>query len=266
MRDSGFSAVEVTRFRENGYAVARGLLDAAGIARLRAQALAALAAKPDPRELEHEVGYPGAPRSAEAPGGGTPRRLLDAYARGGALAEWARDPRLLTRVQALLDSRELWLCQAHHNCVMTKHPRFSSDTGWHQDLRYWSFEGRDLVNAWLALGAEYPANGGLHLIPGSHRWTGLGERLDEARFLRPDDPANRAAIATADSVNLEAGDVLFFHAGLFHSASRNLTDELKLSVVFTYHPPGTTARAGTKSASRPEIPLCAAPERETRAI
>ncbi len=31
------------------------------------------------------------------------------------------------------------------------------------------------------------------------------------------------------------GDALFFHSKLFHAADRNLTNETKLSLVFTYH-------------------------------
>ena len=255
MQDSTFSAQQLARFHDDGYLIVRALLKSPELARLREQTLAALAHDPAPLELETEVGYPGAPATADEPGGATPRRLLRAFARGGALRDWARNPRLLTRLAQLFDSPELMLCQAHHNCVMTKHPRHSSDTGWHQDLRYWSFSGSDLINTWLALSPEYPKNGGLYLIPGSHRWQVATDRLDEASFLRPRHPRNAAPIAAANAVELAPGDVLFFHAGVFHSASRNHTADLKLSVVYTYHPSGIVPRAGTKSAAWPAVPM-----------
>ncbi len=255
MHPCALSTVDLKRFRKHGYVVVRSLLEPAGIAPIRDQAIEELSRDPAPMELESEVGYPGAPASTEAPGGSTPRRLLDAYARDGALAEWARDPRPLRCLARILNSRCLLLSQAHHNCVMTKHPLHSSDTGWHQDVRYWSFSGRDLVNTWLALGPEFPANGGLRVIPGSHRWQVGSERLDTDLFLNPEHPDNKPAIETAVAVELDPGDVLFFHAALFHSATRNTTDELKLSVVFTYHSPGIDPRPGTKSAARPEVPM-----------
>ena len=81
---------------------------------------------------------------------------------------------------------------AHHNCVMTKQPRFSSDTGWHQDVRYWHFERPELVNVWVALGDETPENGCLRVIPGTHAGTFRPEQFDAAKFLRADAPKTPA--------------------------------------------------------------------------
>ena len=36
-------------------------------------------------------------------------------------------------------------------------------------------------------------------------------------------------------VELDAGDMLFFHCRLFHAAGRNETETLKCSLVFSYH-------------------------------
>ena len=113
------------------------------------------------------------------------------------------------------------MSQCHHNCVMTKHPGFSSSTAWHQDIRYWSFDAPELVSVWLALGSEREENGALWVIPGSHRLRLDRGRFDRHLFLRPELDANRALIDTATLVELEAGDALFFHCRLFHAAGKN---------------------------------------------
>jgi phytanoyl-CoA hydroxylase len=72
-------------------------------------------------------------------------------------------------------------------------------------------------------------------------------------FLRADLPENRSLIASAVPVDLQAGDVLFFHARTFHAAGQNQTDQLKLSVVFTYRAESNRPLLGTRSASLPEM-------------
>jgi phytanoyl-CoA hydroxylase len=136
---------------------------------------------------------------------------------------------------------------------LTKEPQFSSDTGWHQDIRYWSFQKPELVNAWLALGPERPENGCLKVIPGSHRLTYSPEQFDQAVFLRDDLPQNRPLIESQQHAVLEPGDVLFFHCLTFHAASRNHTGESKHSVVFTFRGAENLPTPGSRSAQSPEL-------------
>jgi phytanoyl-CoA hydroxylase len=138
---------------------------------------------------------------------------------------------------------------------MTKQPRYSSATGWHQDIRYWSFERPELVSVWLALGRERPDNGCLSLIPGTHLLELSPERLDGALFLREDLAENRALIDTRVTPLLEQGDVLFFHCCTFHAAGANHTAETKFSLVFTYHAADNRPLPGTRSASLPAVSL-----------
>ena len=146
------------------------------------------------------------------------------------------------------------MSQNHHNCMMTKHPGYSSATLWHQDIRYWLFDQPDLVSVWLALGDETQDNGGMKLIPGSHSQHIDRGRFDGALFLRQDLPENQALIETAVSAELSRGDVLFFHSRTLHAAGRNNTDQVKASVVFTYHDVNNQPLAGTRSAAYPDIP------------
>ena len=242
----------IAAFQEKGYCIVRNAASPDLVAQLLAIARRDLAADRGPLERETEVQYPGAPAAVDAPGGTTVRRLLRADQRDPAFAAWFRSNAIVSLLRSLLNSREVFFCPAHHNCVMTKQPDYSSDTGWHQDIRYWRFSDRELINAWLALTPETAENGGLRVIPGSHRVHLPEDRLDPARFLLEDLPANQSLLQQARQLTLAPGDLVFFHAAILHSASRNRTAETKFSAVFTFHGAGTRPIPGTKSAGIPE--------------
>jgi phytanoyl-CoA hydroxylase len=251
-----FTPAEVEYFERNGFVIARALTSPEHCERLKSVAQRQLAAQVGLLEYEAEVKYPGSPASLEAPGGRTVRRLLQAYARDSLFREWATSPQLSARLRQLLGPH-VELSQAHHNCVMTKNPAFSSATGWHQDIRYWSFEEPELVSAWLALGPEHEENGCLWLIPGSHRLDFRPEQFDDGKFFRADLAENIPLLETKITAELDEGDVLFFHCRLLHAAGRNRTALTKFAAVFTYHAADNRPLPGTRSASLPEIALAA---------
>lgn len=245
---------QIEALREVGYVVVPGFAAPQHCAALRAEAEAQLARPAAPLEYEADLAYPGAPASRDAAGGRTVRRLLDAYARAEVFAQRATAPEVRSWMELYFGEAVL-LSRAHHNCVMTKHPEYGSLTGWHRDARYWSFERDDLVSVWLALGPETVDNGGLWFVPGSHALDLPADRFDAAKFFRADSPENQALIHTAIAPPLAAGDAVFFHCNTLHSAGRNLTDAVKYSLVFTYRGAGNPPRAGSRSASKPEIAL-----------
>lgn len=244
----------VEQFHAQGFEILPGFVDLAGIAELRRMASAELETRREPIEYEADVGYPGAPANRDAPGGSTPRRLLTASSRDPAWLRLATLPALASRLRLLI-GEEPFLSPSHHNCVMTKHPGFSSETHWHQDIRYWSFKQPELVSAWFALTEETEANGALMVIPGSHRLDLESERFDEHLFLRPDHAANRPLIDSAVQISLRPGDLLLFHCRTLHAAGRNATDQVKLSAVYTYHGLSNLPLPGTKSSRHPPISL-----------
>ena len=246
------SDMDLRRFQRDGFvvlneAVSRTLRDNV-VERIHAHLQPLLG----PVEYEAEVGYPGAPQSIDAAGGLTPRRLLHAYARDESFRQLAHAEPVCNLLTKLLGDC-LAVSQCHHNCVMTKHPGFSSATSWHQDIRYWSFDRPELISAWFALGDENRTNGALRVIPGSHLHNLDRGRLDRDLFLRTDLEENRELIRTSQSLQLAPGDVLLFHCRLFHAAGKNLTDRVKLSPVFTYHACDNLPIPGTRSATLPSI-------------
>lgn len=250
-------ASQIDQLREQGFVVVRGFADAAAVSALRAVAQRHLDQAIEPIEYEADLAYPGAPASRQAAGGHTARRLLDAYNRDPLFARWAASPRIAQWLSAYFGEAPT-LSTVHHNCVMTKHPDYGSLTGWHQDIRYWSFSEPELVSCWLALGRETADNGGLFFLPGSHAAGLASDRFDEKKFFRSDMPGNQDWIARAVSPDLEPGDAVFFHCLTLHAAQRNASDAVKLSLVHTYHPGRVQPLPGSRSASRPGIPLALA--------
>lgn len=251
---NGFIPAELGQFARDGFVIARGLVPTVTCESMKAVALRHLAGEIQPLEYEAQVRYPGAPESFDAPGGRTVRRELQACARDASFRDWATSPELASRLAQLLGS-PLELSQAHHNCIMTKNPAFSSATGWHQDIRYWSFQKPELVSVWLALGPEHEENGCLWLVPGSHLLDFRADRYDGEHFFRADIDENRSVIQAKVAAELDEGDVLFFHCRLLHAAGRNRTSLSKFAAVFTYHAADNQPLPGTRSASLPEIAL-----------
>ena len=245
---------QIVEFQTVGYLVLPGFSSAQFCESVVAFAKQELAQQVMPIEFEADVQYPGAPTSRTAEGGATARRLLMASARHSMLLDWATMGELNKVLHQLLGT-EVFLSQAHHNCIMTKQPAYSSVTGWHRDSRYWNFARADLVSAWLALGEEQVENGCLLVLPGSHRWAIAGDQLDERQFLRTDLAKNAALLERTTAVPLKQGDLLLFHSNLFHAAGRNSTDKTKFSMVFTYRSADNPPKADTRSALTPEIPL-----------
>jgi phytanoyl-CoA hydroxylase len=251
------SATQIAQFECDGFLVLRGCASTEFCQQVLAYAQAELAhITPQSELIEFEVDtqYPGAPTSHDAEGGLTVRRLLQAYARDSIFQRWVAHAPVQQALAQLLGS-PFYLSQAHHNCVMTKHPRYSSRTGWHRDSRYWNFERAELISVWLALRDEVVENGCLWVIPGSHRWHLHAEQFDAAQFLREDLVENQTLLKQAQSVSLLAGDVLLFHSNLFHAAGANHSDETKFSLVMTYRAQTNPAIAGSRSARLPEIEL-----------
>ena len=245
---------QIATLRSDGFVVVPQFVPSDALETLREVALRELAARAPPLELEADLKYPGAPPSHDAAGGETVRRLLDAYGRDPLFARWGTATRIGDWMRAYF-GEEVLLSRAHHNCLMTKHPRYGSMTGWHRDIRYWSFEREDLISVWMALGEETSDNGGLWFVPRSHAMTFGEGQFDTARFFRLDRADNAEIVRSAVSPRLAPGDAVFFHCNVLHSAGQNRSEAVKLSLVYTYHGSSNAPKAGTRSASKAEVPL-----------
>jgi len=245
----------VEAFERDGYYVARALFSKEKVKALIDLIDHSLKPALAPVEFEADVHYPGAPLSRSAPGGQTPRRLLHAFGRDALFQQVGKHPQMVLLLKALMKADQIRLSQNHHNCVMTKHPGFSSVTSWHQDSRYWRFDRRELVSTWLALGPETRENGGLLVIPGSHTLDFEPGQFDASLFLRTDLEDNAELLARAVLVELQPGDLLLFHSRTLHAAGQNETDTIKRSLVYTYRAEDNRPIPETRSAVYEDIPV-----------
>ena len=252
---SQLSEQQIKQFHQNGFMLIPSRVDQKTLRQWQDHAKYLLNNAQPPWELESDVGYPGAPNKQNKEGSHTIRRLLRAYERDSLWRQWAHNPVIISSIKQLLQTDQICLSQNHHNCLMTKAPRFSSDTGWHQDIRYWSFSDSELITAWLALGRETPEMGSIHVIPGSHKQIFKTEQFDKALFFNEKHPANRRLITKEMALNLKAGDVILFDSRLLHRASRNYTEKTKLSLVFTYRRASNQPLAGSRSSLVEDICL-----------
>jgi phytanoyl-CoA hydroxylase len=245
---------QIAELRTQGYLVVPGFLSPESVEVLNTVASAQLTGRVPPLELEADLQYPGAPAARSSAGGETVRRLLNAYDRHPEFARHALAASLRRWMGAYF-GESVRLSRAHHNCLMTKHPQFGSLTGWHRDIRYWSFEREDLLSVWMALGEERIDNGALWFVPGSQRMAFDESRFDAAKFFRADTPDNVELIKTAKSPHLAPGDAVLFHCNTLHSAGRNQSDRVKMSLVYSYHGTSNRPLPGTRSSAKPEVEL-----------
>ncbi len=229
------SKQEFDFFQQNGFLIKKQFIEVSAIDKLQHVVFKHLQVRVEPFELEQEVHYPGSPKTITEEGGDTIRRLLLAHSRDDIFKNWQLNKKATTILKQLFASNELYLVQSHHNCIMTKQPRYSSMTNWHKDTRYWNFQNQQLINTWLPLGNETVENGCLRVLPASHLWNTPQKLLDERLFLRKDLAENQEWLQKSIDVELQKGDLLIFHANLFHAAGRNHTEVSKNAIVTTYH-------------------------------
>lgn len=120
--------------------------------------------------------------------------------------------------------------------AVVKDRRITYASPWHRDWEYW--RGTEKISAWVALDDARPENGGLRVIPGSHR------RSFEIRFHEKASTFNhridddQLADLTVVDVELGRGDVLFFSDRTVHGSHPNTSGDDRWSFIATYRDAG----------------------------
>ena len=179
----------------------------------------------------------------------TVRRLRQVYNREEVFKDWMTNTEIRPILKQILNDTPV-LTLAHHNSIMTKLPHESTRTYWHQDRRYWHFNGDNLVSVWLSLGDEFLENGLLEFIPGSHKIHFSKDRFDEDSNFLDENDENQKLIKTRTSQNLGKGDVVLFHCKTLHHASKNQSNQVKISFVYTVRAKANTPIKDTRSDSK----------------
>lgn len=229
-------------FEEDGYAVARGVLDAASVARLAAvfDRVRERVLRPEPAP-ELRVLF-----------GGEGGRTLRLVQRDGhvddATCGFATDPRVLALVTPLL-GRPLRIVI---NSLFYKPPGTDDDhVGYHQD---WRFRRppeayRDLAHGYVQLGiavdAHGPDNGGLEVVARSHRRGDLGLCKEGGVSRTPLDERSLAEVGLDPrdlvALRLAPGDVALWSAFTVHGSAPNRSTRLRRFFVCGFAAATTTA-------------------------
>jgi ectoine hydroxylase len=149
---------------------------------------------------------------------------------------------MIARCKSLVESAERLLGDEvyhYHSKMIMKDAKVGGAWTWHQDYGYWYQNGvlaPDLTSAYIAVDRATRENGCLQVIRGSHRLGRIEHQLsgDQAGA----DPERVAEILKRHElvhVEMEPGDVLFFHANLLHRSDQNRSDQPRWSMICCYN-------------------------------
>ena len=198
----------------DGWVVAREVLDGQSVGRLRDHLDLLLAERP------------------EGAAGLLAGTVVDDPVWLGAVA----DPRLLDVVSSLLGPG----IALFSSCWVVKPPHVGRAAAWHQDGNAWPLDPLVAVSLWVALDDADGGNGGLRVVPGSHRGGLLPHHRDDDRLATElfsvSVPAGAVDESAAVDVVLRAGDVSAHHPALVHGSGPNRSDRPRRALVARYHP------------------------------
>jgi phytanoyl-CoA hydroxylase len=149
-----------------------------------------------------------------------------------------RSESFVNAVDKLLDGNEA-VCHFHSK-LMQKEPRVGGAWEWHQDYGYWYKNEflfpEQMMSVMVAITEANQENGCLQVIKGSHKM-GRVEHGFSGEQVGASQRYVDLALKTMDLVyvELQAGDVLFFHSNLLHRSEANLSDKARWSIISCYN-------------------------------
>lgn len=149
-----------------------------------------------------------------------------------------RSESLVKAVDKLLDGNAA-VCHFHSK-LMQKEPRVGGAWEWHQDYGYWYKNEflfpEQMMSVMVAITEANQENGCLQVIKGSHKM-GRVEHGFSGEQVGASQRYVDLALKTMDLVyvELQAGDVLFFHSNLLHRSEANLSDKARWSIISCYN-------------------------------
>ncbi|HEY1199864.1 MAG TPA: phytanoyl-CoA dioxygenase family protein [Niastella sp.] len=151
---------------------------------------------------------------------------------------------LLTRSEAMVHAVQDLLGEGEvchfHSKLMQKEPKVGGAWEWHQDYGYWYKNGflfpEALISVMLALTEATKANGCLQVLKGSHMMGRVEHNFAGEQQGADMDFVNEAlGRFERVYVELEAGDILFFHSNILHMSEANTSDKPRWSMISAYN-------------------------------
>lgn len=151
---------------------------------------------------------------------------------------------LLTRSEALVQAVQDLLGEGEvchfHSKLMQKEPQVGGAWEWHQDYGYWYKNGflfpDAMISVMLALTEATKANGCLQVLKGSHKMGRVEHNFAGEQQGADMDFVNEAlGRFERVYVELEPGDILFFHSNLLHMSEANTSNKPRWSMISAYN-------------------------------
>jgi hypothetical protein len=198
-------------FEEQGYVVARGMFSGAEMDRFVAEIKSS-----DERRREGE--------SLDA---GTMRFYSNLFYSNPAIQRFITQPALI-EFMAPIVGPDFWV---RWDQAVAKGPN-SGVFHWHQDNAYNRLRHQH-YQLWIALSEMTPENGGLWLVPGSHRHR-IRHRREGKHMCAEGSELYDAPIARKTFIEADAGDVVLFSSLTLHKTYENTTDRTRWAYVAEY--------------------------------
>jgi hypothetical protein len=212
----------LSEYERDGFILARKLFDTEEINLLRR------AAKEDRALDQHAFGK----GDGE---GGTVRLSLWNHPGDTLYGMFARCDTIVTSAERILEGE----VYHYHSKMIMKDAKVGGAWAWHQDYGYWYQNGvlfPLLTSAFIAVDPATRENGCMQVLKGSHQ---LG-RIDHiltgdqagADIERVNEASKRLDLVY---VEMDPGDVLFFHANLLHRSDQNRSENPRWAMICCYN-------------------------------
>lgn len=250
MAKQALTAEQVEQYHEDGYLILKGFFNPGEAAKLQDTAIADAAVSKNAINVNDSTGKRSKLSLWYKPGN-------DIY---GLLT---RSESLVTAVDKILDG-EAAICHFHSK-LMQKEPKVGGAWEWHQDYGYWyknEFLLPDqMMSVMVAITEANKENGCLQVIKGSHKMGRIehgfsGEQVGASQHYVD------LSLQTMELVyvELEAGDVLFFHSNLLHRSEANLSDRPRWSMISCYNRASNIGYNDSASSSSSITPIEVVPD------
>lgn len=204
-----FTSADVQSYHRDGFYLARGMFHPQELSALKSHIVKLVAAE-DPQRTAKGI------------------RVWFADELDSSLRNWVVDQRMITGLQSLVGPNVEFLSAK----TIFKNSRVSFASPWHQDWFYW--KGSHKITAWIALDQANKANGCLKVIPASHhsiaQMVDVNDKKTFKKQMKSEEVEGRPILC----LELEPGDVLFFHDLLAHSSYPNTNGQDRWSFAPTY--------------------------------
>lgn len=230
---ASLDAAQCAQFESAGYLVIPKLFSESEVAAVRARLFDLIHRKvPVPRgvKFEAEVNQGVAVDAADKTA--SYRQVWDLVPADRIVSEnIALNPSLVGSLKSLLGP-DIKLFRV---IAMLKKSHIGSDLPYHQDSAYWPIEPKSMVSCWVAIDRATKENGCMRILPGLHK-RGLlpfvTETNDGVTYRKL--TLSEADIAQELSLEMDAGDCLFFHSLLPHATGPNHSDRNRFAIIASY--------------------------------